>query len=146
MEANEAAAPKFDWARLVHDKAFILHIPTQTIGMVAHYWDGVATFYRTPGTGAEVKGPVVGLESGHSFVAAKEENFIILAPHEAAFYAGCQRVLAEGLKALVKLGAENEVMPATINVLIIGALRTQAMVLESGHRRAFGGGSPESMV
>jgi hypothetical protein len=68
----------------------------------------------------------------------------VLTEEETQFYIGCQGVLSEGLKALVKLGAEHGVMPATINVLIIGALRTQAMVLETGHRRAFGS-NPEPM-
>jgi len=135
---------KNDWAALAARKAIVLHIPTQVIGCVVQFYDGDATIYKTPATNADVKGKVIVFESGHSFVA-KAENFIVLEQHEAEFYAGCQKVLTEGLKALIRLGAEKGVMPATLNVLIIASLRTQAMVLETGHRRAFGGRGDEAV-
>jgi hypothetical protein len=133
---NVTIAEEVDWEALVEHTPFLLHIPTQTIGKMNRFWDGEKNVHISA-HGQPVKGRVIGFENGHTFVA-KDENFIVLAEHEAKFYVGCVNVLTEGLKALVRMGAEHEVAPATINVLIVGALRTQATVLEAGHRRAFG--------
>ena len=77
---NDVKEGSIDWANIVEHCPFVLHVPTQIIGRVTRYWDGEKDVHISP-HGRPVKCAVVGFESGHTFVANKDENFIVLAPH-----------------------------------------------------------------
>lgn len=133
------------WAKdAVEKKSWVLHIPTQTIDQAKKFWDGVVEQWISSVNRTPVQGPVLQTERGHGFVA-KEEAFIVLTEDEGKFYAGMVMVITKMLTECVKMGAEMGVSPASLNILIIGAMRTQAMVLEAGHYRAFGGAPADVM-
>lgn len=129
-----------NWAtELVDERAWVLHRPTQTLGRVKAYYDGVERAYEREhvedlGDGkfqrslVQTKGAVLEFEEGHSFVA-REDSFVKLEANEFEYYMGALRFLGESLKICAVKGAEAGLRRETGFLLLELALKEQVKVV-----------------
>lgn len=114
---------------------WVLHVPTRVIGKVKRYYDGTISRYVSSVNQKEVPDPVLEFADGNALLAAdaRREEFVALTQDEGDYYEELGKTLAVAAREMVVLGAKQGVSPATINVLLISALRRQADLLQRGH-------------
>jgi hypothetical protein len=114
------------WAKLlVTEKAWVLHLPTQRIGQVQEFWDGLGNKFVSDLNSQPVQDPVLGISTGDKFIATPD-HFTKLTEGEAGFYQAIQILLGNVLGQLGPLVEEGKVGNRMATFLIATALRTQA--------------------
>lgn len=130
MDDDEMAELK-EWANaLLEKQAWVLHVPTMSVGPAKKFYDGAESRWRSTIDGQEVPAPVLELETGHGFVA-RMDSFHVLDAAQLRFYVAIQ----QGLAGLVGVAARNAgaqgVDPRAGFALVISALRAQLAALEA---------------
>ncbi len=116
-----------EWAvRLVGQVAMLA--PSRVVGrIVALRAPGE---YVSPANGRPVDAEVLVMESGHSYVAQLEGDFVPLTDAEAAFYERTADTLSMVVRGMVHGARRTCASPRTAAVLLAAALRAQAAALE----------------
>jgi len=100
-----------------------LHVPSQTIGKVVKFYDGVDSVYTSTTNNAPVEGPVVAFESGDTFVG-EEDSIVPLTPEEGEYYVAVLQSVGLNMKACAEAGAKRGMTQAKGMLLIGVALKT----------------------
>jgi hypothetical protein len=108
-----------EWTdRLVADKAWVIHVPTGTVGRVVK---SEVVDVRFP--------PVLEFEEGHTFHAKREADFQVLSEREAHFYGVCVEMVSKFVFEIATLAAHVGVGERAFSTMIASALRAQVRAL-----------------
>lgn len=123
------------WAKDFVDRgAWVMHLPSRTIGKVARFYDGEGQLYVSPTNSAPVKAPVIEMERGNSFVA-EAGAFIELNEREQDFFNRASAVVQKLISDFAMLSTATQVPPKTAMMLLSTILRTQADELDRARTR-----------
>jgi len=104
------------------------------VSRVKSFYDGIGEVYVSTSNGKPVKGPVLELEDGNTFVAPTEELFVELTPQEADYHALAQTEVAQAAKRVAEAGASRAIRKETALLLLGAALRSTARVTDAVSR------------
>jgi len=95
-----------DWAKeLASNRKPILHA-TNVVGKAVRFFSGEeGDRYISPVNAQPVAGPVLELDTKHTFVLSKREDFTVLTEEEYRFFLIAQSALSHGIKESIKLAA-----------------------------------------
>jgi hypothetical protein len=118
------------WAHeLVAGGGTILHAPTNTIGKVLAYYDGVTEKFIDP-NGKKLDTPVLKVAPGHVFDARNSDLFLPLDERETRFFESFTRGIVEYVTGCSSVAAKSG-MPIQTGTTIMGCvLRGQAQQLD----------------
>lgn len=114
----------------IRERAFVLHLPTGTVGVATRYFDGVLEKWIHPVHGP-VSGPVFELDPGHALVASDPAVFSRLTDQEALVHASFAEQHAELARETMRFAAKNGVDPSRTMISIVSVMREQARAMGS---------------
>ena len=121
---------KYQWAEdLGEQKAWVLHTPSRAVSRVKAFYDGVARVMVSEINRLPVKGPVVELEDGNTFVA-EQRCFVAMEPREVDYYQAAQKTVGLAAKAAAENAAARGIPKTTALMLLGVALRATARVTD----------------
>ena len=119
--------------QMVKEEAWLMHLPTLTIGRVVEFFDGVDHIFQgSSPDSVPLHCEVVKFSTGHTFVAKKPDAaFLRLEAREVAFVQQTQPNLGTFVSDAA-MYAQNAKIPArTFAMLMVAILRTYATALET---------------
>lgn len=129
MSENNSASDA--WARdLLKDRAWVLHMPTRTVGQVVQHYTADKPFTSLV-NGKPVLTGVLELHQGHTFVASDPDDYLRLTEAELKYFEAAEKGLKHLVTELAKLGAATRVPHKHAVELICSALETQAGLLRA---------------
>lgn len=96
-----------EWAKdLAAKRKAVLHTQNNVVGKAVRFYSGMPGDEAISAiTSTCVKGPVLELDNGHTFVVKDSEDFRVLTEEEYRFYLIANSALAHGIRESIKLAA-----------------------------------------
>jgi hypothetical protein len=124
------------WAvKLVAENRAVMHTGSRVLAKAKRFYTGVGDDqYISTYDGKGVPAPVLLLETGDSFVARNEQEFLVLEDKELRYFAFAQERVADAIALSAKEGGVQQMGIAKVMLLIGIALRQGAKLSDDAPR------------
>jgi hypothetical protein len=121
---------EYDWAkRLVDTHAYVIHLPTRTVGQIKDVYGPSGDRYVSPINNLPVNDPVLAFEDGHTFVAVKGD-FLRIGESDAKFFLATHDAVNRCAEATFEVAKRLGVLDGMARILVAIALRLVASTIE----------------
>ncbi len=124
------------WARsLVQDRKAVMHVASRTLARAQRFYTGIGDDqYVSTYDQKAVPCPVLALETGDTFVAKNEQDFLVLEDQELEYFATVQQLVGGAIAAATQEGGVRKMGIAKVMLLIGIALRQGAKLSDEAPR------------